>query len=127
QLLRGSASKDRIVAVWNTESEMKEKNQPIKNIKDGSIKFENVDFSYPKSKEKVLRNINLDIDSGDIVGIIRSTGSSKSTLVQLVPRLYDVSNGSVLVGGEDVRNYDMETLRDEVAFVLQKNTLFSGT
>lgn len=127
QLLRGSASVNRILEVLNTESEIEEVENPIKELKDGSIRFRNVSFSYPKSKENVLKNINLDIESGEVVGIIGSTGSSKSTLVQLIPRLYDVVEGSVSVGGVDVREYDIKSLRDQVAFVLQKNTLFSGT
>ena len=127
QLLRGIASKDRILEVWATESEIVEVNEPIYELEDGSIKFDNVNFSYAGSTEKVLRDINLDIKSGEIIGIIGSTGSSKSTLVQLIPRLYDVTDGAVLVGGKDVRKYDIKALRDQVAFVLQKNTLFSGT
>ncbi|MFY9611996.1 MAG: ABC transporter ATP-binding protein, partial [Tissierellaceae bacterium] len=127
QLLRGIASKDRILEVWNTESEIRVVDEPIKEVVDGSIRFDNVSFRYPISKEYTLRNINLDINSGETIGIIGSTGSSKSTLVQLIPRLYEVTEGRVLVGGVDVRDYDIKTLRDEVAFVLQKNTLFSGT
>lgn len=127
QLLRGSASAGRIVEILNTESEIKEINNPTRDLKDGSIKFENVSFIYPSSKENTLNNINFKIKSGETLGIIGSTGSSKSTLVQLIPRLYDVTEGSVIVGGLDVRNYDIKALRDQVAFVLQKNTLFSGT
>lgn len=127
QLLRGIASKDRILAVWNTESEILEAEEPIYTLQDGSVRFNNVDFCYPGSTEKVLKNINLNIKSGETIGIIGSTGSSKSTLIQLIPRLYDVTNGYVLVGGEDVKNYNIKALRDQVAFVLQKNTLFSGT
>ena len=127
QLLRGIASKDRILEVWNTDSEIKEIANPIKKPVDGSIKFNNVNFRYPGSKEYILRNINLHINSGEIIGIIGSTGASKSSLVQLIPRIYDVTEGSVEVSGVDVRNYDIEGLRDNVAFVLQKNTLFSGT
>ena len=89
--------------------------------------FENVSFRYPSSTEYILNNISFKIKSGETLGIIGSTGSSKSTLVQLIPRLYDVSEGSVKVGGVDVRDYNIELLRDKVAFVLQKNTLFSGT
>ena len=96
-------------------------------MKDGSIRFDKVYFRYPGSGEYALENINFDIRSGETLGIIGSTGSSKSTLVQLLPRLYDVTEGTILVGGEDVRNYNIEALRDQVAFVLQKNTLFSGT
>lgn len=127
QFLRGVASKDRILEVWGTSSEIKEKEDPVRELKDGSIQYENVNFCYPGSKENVLNNINLNIRSGEVIGIIGSTGSSKSSLVQLIPRLYDVSNGSVKVGGVDVRDYDIKLLRDQVAFVLQKNTLFSGT
>ncbi|MDD4780926.1 MAG: ABC transporter ATP-binding protein [Tissierellia bacterium] len=127
QLLRGSASAGRIAEILNTESEIKEINNPTRDLKDGSIKFENVSFIYPSSKENTLNNINFKIKSGETLGIIGSTGSSKSTLVQLIPRLYDVTEGSVIVGGLDVRNYDIKALRDQVAFVLQKNTLFSGT
>ena len=97
-------------------------------VKDGSIDFENVTFSYARNKNNlVLKNINLHIPSGTTVGIIGGTGSSKSTLTQLVPRLYDVNEGRVLVGGIDVKDYDIKTLRDAVSFVLQKNQLFSGT
>lgn len=127
QLLRGAASKERILAVWNTESELHKAKEPIKELKDGSIRFDDVCFRYPNSKERVLRDINLEIHSGETIGIIGSTGSSKSTLVQLIPRLYDATRGSVLVGGVDVKNYDLEFLRDQVAFVLQQNTLFAGT
>ncbi|MDD2495817.1 MAG: ABC transporter ATP-binding protein [Tissierellia bacterium] len=127
QLLRGSASAGRIVEILNTESEIKEINNPTRDLKDGSIKFENVSFIYPSSKENTLNNLNFKRKSGETLGIIGSTGSSKSTLVQLIPRLYDVTEGSVIVGGLDVRNYDIKALRDQVAFVLQKNTLFSGT
>ena len=127
QLLRGSASLNRIIEVLNTESEIKEKENPVKTIKEGSVSFNSVSFCYPGSSEKTLKNINFDIAPGETLGIIGSTGSSKSTLVQLIPRLYDVSEGSVKVGGVDVRDYDMKVLRDNVAFVLQNNTLFSGT
>jgi len=99
-----------------------------KEVLDGSISFENVSFGYSKGKEKyVLKNINLEIGAGETIGIIGGTGSSKSTLVQLIPRLYDVSEGSVKVGGVDIRDYKIHTLRDSVAMVLQKNVLFSGT
>lgn len=126
-LLRGSASVSRVLEVVNTETEIKEISNPINEMKDGTISFENVSFRYPSSTEYTLNNINFNIKSGETLGIIGSTGSSKSTLVQLIPRLYDVSEGSVKVGGVDVRDYNIELLRDKVAFVLQKNTLFSGT
>lgn len=127
QLLRGIASVNRILEVLNTESEIQNPEQPVKELKDGSVRFHNVSFRYPGSNEKTLKNINFHIHSGEVVGIIGSTGSSKSTLVQLIPRLYDVTEGSVMVGGIDVKKYDIKALRDQVAFVLQKNTLFSGT
>ncbi len=127
QLLRGVASKDRILEVWDTDSEIEEIGDPIEVIKDGSIKFDNVSFRYPASKDCILRNINFEINTGEVIGIIGSTGSSKSSLVQLIPRLYDTTDGAVYVGGVDVRDYDIEKLRDKVAFVLQQNTLFSGT
>ena len=101
---------------------------PVYEVKDGSVSFNDVDFSYADVEEKLsLKHVNLDIKSGETVGIIGGTGSSKSTFVQLIPRLYDVTSGSITVGGVDVRNYDLETLRNEVAVVLQKNVLFSGT
>ena len=97
-------------------------------VKDGSIHFENVDFVYAsKADKRVLNNINLSIASGETVGIIGGTGSSKSSLVQLIPRLYDVTNGRITIGGVDVRDYDLDALRNAVAMVLQKNELFSGT
>jgi ATP-binding cassette subfamily B multidrug efflux pump len=127
QLLRGSASVNRIIEVFNTEPEIKEKQNPVRIVKDSSVSFNNVSFCYPGSRERTLKNINFDIAPGETLGIIGSTGSSKSTLVQLIPRLYDVSEGSITVGGVDVKDYDMKVLRDNVAFVLQNNTLFSGT
>ncbi|MGL4106782.1 ABC transporter ATP-binding protein [Clostridium sp. LP20] len=123
-----SASAERIVEVINEETDIKNGENPIRNIKDGSIEFNNVNFAYKKdSKNYVLSDINFSIKSGETIGIIGGTGSSKSSLVQLIPRLYDVSTGEVKVGGIDVRNYDLESLRDEVSMVLQKNVLFSGT
>lgn len=124
------SSAKRIIEVLNEDSTIKNKENPIKEVKDGSIKFENVDFQYDDAKaedELPLENINIDIKSGETIGIIGSTGSSKSTIVNLIPRLYDVTKGSIKVGGIDVRDYDIETLRNEVAVVLQKNVLFSGT
>ena len=101
---------------------------PVKTVADGSIDFENVSFRYSaQAKRPALQDVNLHISSGATVGILGSTGSSKSTLVQLIPRLYDVTEGTIKVGGVDVRNYDLEVLRDNVAMVLQKNTLFSGS
>lgn len=127
QLLRGSASLNRVLEVLNTESEIKEEDEPILEVAEGSISFEDVSFSYPESKEAALKNINFQIKAGEVLGIVGSTGSSKSTLVQLIPRLYDVAGGRVRVGGKDVKEYRLKTLRDNVAFVLQNNTLFSGT
>lgn len=122
------ASAERIVEVLNEESDLKNPENPIKEIKDGSIVFQSVNFSYTGDKDKpCLMDVNIEIASGETIGIIGSTGSSKTSFVQLIPRLYDVTEGAVLVGGTDVRDYDIESLRNEVAFVLQKNVLFSGT
>lgn len=122
------ASAKRVVEVLNEESEIMNKKDAIKKIKSGSIKFENVDFSYLGRDDKLaLENINFDIPSGHKLGLIGGTGSSKSTLVQLLPRLYDVYKGSVKIDGIDVKDYDIKTLRDNVSFVLQKSVLFSGT
>ena len=122
------ASAERIVEVIKEESDISNPENPIKEIKDGSIEFDSVNFAYKKeSKNYVLSNVNLKINSGETIGILGGTGSAKSSLVQLIPRLYDVSTGSVKVSGIDVREYDLESLRDEVAMVLQKNVLFSGT
>ncbi len=122
------SSAERIVEILEEESDIQNKENPVMEVADGSIEFENVQFSYAKKADKpVLDNINLKISSGETIGIIGGTGSSKSSLVQLIPRLYDVTAGDVKVGGVDVRDYDLETLRDSVAMVLQKNVLFSGT
>ena len=122
------ASAERIVEILKEEPALKNKENPIKEVKDGSIEFENVNFSYVGDKNKTcLKNINLKINAGETVGIIGGTGSSKTTLIQLIPRLYDTTTGTVKVGGVDVKDYDIETLRNEVAIVLQKNVLFSGT
>lgn len=123
---RESAS--RIYEVLKEESDLKNKENPVFEVPDGSIEFKNVTFRYSEKADKnVLNNISVKIKSGETVGIIGGTGSSKSTFVQMIPRLYDVTEGEVLVGGNDVRDYDLETLRDSVAMVLQKNVLFSGT
>lgn len=127
QFMRGQASAKRIEEVLLMESEIKNPDTPVYQLEDGSIEFENVYFCYPGSKEKTLHDINIKIKSGEVIGIIGSTGSSKSTLVQLIPRLYDVNSGTLKVGKCDVRSYDIESLRDQVAYVLQKNVLFSGT
>lgn len=122
------ASAERIVEILNEEPALKNKGNPIKEVKNGSIEFNNVNFSYVGNKDKTcLKNINLKINEGETIGIIGGTGSSKTTLIQLIPRLYDTTTGTVKVGEIDVRDYDIETLRNEVAIVLQKNVLFSGT
>lgn len=122
------ASAQRIAELLEEKTEIASPTQPVMEVRDGSIRFEDVDFVYAsKADKKVLENINLTVASGETVGIIGGTGSSKSSLVQLIPRLYDVTGGKLLVGGTDVRKYDLETLRNAVAMVLQKNELFSGT
>ena len=128
-LSMSSASGKRIAEVLNEEPDIKAPDDPVYEIKDGSIEFLDVDFSYDKSGrgEPVLKDISLNIKSGETIGIIGGTGSSKSTLVSLISRLYDVTQGTVKVGGRDVREYDLEALRDQVSVVLQKNILFSGT
>lgn len=121
-------SAERIVEVLTEESSLQNPENPVMTVKDGSIDFENVSFKYSQKAERMaLSNINLHIRSGETIGIIGGTGSSKSTLIQLISRLYDSTEGTVRVGGVDVRDYDLETLRDQVAVVLQKNVLFSGT
>ena len=122
------ASAERIVEILEEESDLKNGSHPIYEVKNGEITFENVSFKYHQKAEKeCLSHIDLHIKSGETIGIIGGTGSSKTSLVQLIPRLYDVTSGRVTVGGVDVRDYDIETLRQEVAVVLQKNVLFSGT
>lgn len=122
------ASAQRIVEILDEEPDLKNKKNPIKEVKNGDIEFQNVGFSYVGKKNKeVLKNINLKIKSGETVGIIGGTGDGKSSLINLIPRLYDVSEGKVLVGGVNVKDYDLKALRDQVANVLQKNVLFSGT
>lgn len=122
------ASVERIYEVLTEESNLTDKENPVMHVPDGSISYENVSFSYSsKAHKKCLDHVNLNIHSGETIGIIGGTGSSKSTLVQLIPRLYDVTEGSLKVGGIDVRDYDIEALRNQVAMVLQKNELFSGT
>lgn len=123
-----ATSARRVVELLQEVPDIVNSDNPLMEVKNGRIEFKNVNFSYKKDKDSpCLKNINLVIKSGESVGILGGTGSSKSTLVQLIPRLYDTTEGSVLVGGEDVRNYDIDTLRDNVAMVLQKNVLFSGT
>ncbi|MBE7045776.1 MAG: ABC transporter ATP-binding protein, partial [Ruminococcaceae bacterium] len=122
------ACAERIVEIMSEESDIKNPEHPVMEVKNGDIRFSDVDFAYKKKGGALsLKKINLDIKSGEVVGILGGTGSSKSTLVQLIPRLYDVSTGSVSVGGVDVRDYDLTVLRDAVSFVLQKNELFAGT
>lgn len=123
-----TASAERITEVLNEKSDLANPENPVMEVKDGSIVFDHVDFAYSKdSEEPVLKNINLDIHAGETIGIIGGTGSAKSSLVNLISRLYDVTAGSVSVGGLDVRKYDMEALRNQVSVVLQKNVLFSGS
>ena len=129
-IIMAQSSAERIIEVIDEEPTIKNKEQAIKEVKNGSITFENVSFKYSDEEDEdkyALENINLDIKEGETIGIIGGTGSSKSTLVQLIPRLYDVTKGSIKVGGIDVKDYDIQSLRDAVAMVLQKNVLFSGT
>lgn len=127
-LTMAKTAAERVCEILNEVPDIKDNDAPVYEVKDGSVSFNDVDFSYADVEEKLsLKHVNLDIKSGETVGIIGGTGSSKSTFVQLIPRLYDVTSGSITVGGVDVRNYDLETLRNEVAVVLQKNVLFSGT
>jgi ATP-binding cassette subfamily B protein len=120
-------SADRIAEVIDEKSELSSPENAIEKVADGSIDFDNVTFSYSAQGEDILQEIDLHIASGETIGVIGGTGSAKSTLVSLIPRLYDVKTGSVKVGGEDVRKYDLKVLRDNVAMVLQKNVLFSGS
>ncbi|MCI9561277.1 MAG: ABC transporter ATP-binding protein [Clostridia bacterium] len=121
-------SMDRICEVLNEKPTLSRPEQPLTEVKNGSIDFENVSFAYSQKSDKtVLSDINLHIAEGETIGIIGATGSGKTSLVSLIPRLYDATSGTVKVGGEDVKNYDMDTLRNKVAMVLQKNVLFSGT
>ena len=118
----------RISEVLNQESDLVSPEKGVKEVKDGSVRFENVNFKYAAAAHKfALSDIDLDIRSGETVGILGGTGSSKTTLIQMIPRLYDATEGKVYVGGVDVKNYDLDALRKEVAVVLQKNVLFSGT
>lgn len=127
-LTMSAESGHRIVEVLEEKSTLTNPEHPVMEVKNGDVKFENVSFRYSNTAEKyALEDINLDIKSGETVGVLGGTGSSKTTLVNLISRLYDVSKGSVKVGDVDVRDYDMEVLRNQVAVVLQKNTLFSGT
>ena len=127
-IMIAEASTDRITEVLSEVPEMENGAEAVKEVKDGDIVFDNVSFSYAGEGGALsLKNVNLHIKAGQTIGIIGGTGSSKTTLVQLIPRLYDVTEGSVKVGGLDVRKYDLEALRDQVSMVLQKNVLFTGT
>ncbi len=127
-LVMVQASNQRIVEVLDEVPDIENPANPVMEVRDGSVEFDHVDFSYNKKADNcILKDISLKIKSGQVVGIIGSTGSSKTSLVSLLPRLYDVLEGSVKIGGVDVRNYDITVLRDSVAMVLQKNVLFSGT
>ncbi len=121
------ASAKRIAEVLTEQTDLRNPENPVMTVKDGSIVFNNVSFAYNKDSKAVLKDINLEIKSGETIGVIGGTGSAKSSLVNLISRLYDVTSGELLVGGLDVRKYDMEALRNQVAVVLQKNVLFSGT
>ena len=123
-----ATSAERVCEVLDEKSDITSPSKPIKEVKNGEIEFKNVSFGYNKNKDKlVLKNINLKIKSGEVIGIIGGTGSSKSSLINLISRLYDVRDGEVLLGGVNVKDYDLKVLRDNVAVVLQKNVLFSGT
>lgn len=127
-LVMVQASNQRIVEVLDEVPDIESPQSPVMEVRDGSVEFDHVDFSYNKKEDNcILKDINLKIKSGQVVGVIGSTGSSKTSLVALLPRLYDVLAGSVKIGGVDVRDYDITVLRDSVAMVLQKNVLFSGT
>ena len=122
------ASAERIVEILEEQPDLHNPGNPVTEVKNGDIDFDNVNFSYKGDEHKLaLRNVDLHIKAGQMIGILGGTGAAKSTLVQLIPRLYDVTTGSVKVGGVDVRDYDIEALREQVAMVLQKNVLFSGT
>jgi ATP-binding cassette subfamily B protein len=127
-LTLAKTSGERIVEVLDEKIDLNQKENPVTEVKDGEIVFENVNFSYSKNMENLnLEHVNVTIPSGSVVGVIGGTGSGKSTFVQLIPRLYDVTEGSVKVGGVDVREYELKALRDKVSMVLQKNVLFYGT
>ena len=121
------ASARRVAEVLDEQSDLKNGEDPVMEVKDGSVKFDHVSFAYKKDGEKALEDIDLEIKSGETIGIIGGTGAAKTTLVQLIPRLYDATSGTVKVGGQDVRRYYLAALRDAVGIVLQKNLLFSGT
>ena len=123
-----AAPVQRVIEILNEKSDLANPENPVYSLEDGSVIFKDVDFSYVgNDRKRVIKAANLSIRTGEVVGILGGTGSGKSTLVQLIPRLYDVTGGSVMVGGRDVREYDIDSLRGEVAMILQKNVLFSGT
>ena len=127
-LTMSKAAGERVCEVLEEKSDLYSPENAVMAVRDGSVEFENVGFSYSKTGDNLcLKNVNISIKSGETVGIIGSTGSSKTSFVQLIPRLYDVTEGTLKVGGVDVKEYDLDTLRNEVAMVLQKNVLFSGT
>ena len=129
-VIMATSSAERILEVIEEVPKIRNKNNAIKKVKDGSIEFKHVDFVYSDEKDPnkfALKDINIKINSGETIGIIGGTGSSKSTFVQLIPRLYDTTHGEVLVGGKNVKDYDIKSLRDAVSMVLQKNVLFKGT
>lgn len=126
-LTMSKASMDRIAEILTEQADIVNPESAVESVADGSIDFNHVNFSYRKDGQNVLEDVDVHIRSGETIGIIGGTGGSKSTFVQMIPRLYDVSEGSVCVGGIDVKKYDLDTLRDEVSMVLQKNELFSGT
>ena len=126
-LTMSKASMDRIAEILTEEAEIKNPEHPVKSVADGSIEFDHVNFAYGKNSKNVLEDVSIRIRSGETIGIIGGTGGSKSTFVQMIPRLYDTTGGEVRVGGRNVRDYDLETLRDQVSMVLQKNVLFAGT
>lgn len=126
--IMSKASVERINEVLIEVPDISNPQNPVTKVSDGSIDFDHVSFSYSQNPDKLcLKDIDLHIKSGETIGIIGGTGSAKSSLVQLIPRLYDITSGTLKVGGVDVRDYDMEVLRDAVSMVLQKNVLFSGT
>ena len=128
QISIATSSAQRVVEILNEESDIQSPKNPVTEVANGDVDFDNVSFMYAsRADKKVLDNINLHFSSGQVIGILGGTGSSKSSLVQLIPRLYDATEGSVKVGGVDVRDYELTSLRDSVAMVLQKNELFSGT
>ena len=127
-IVMARACTERVVEVLDEQPDIKAPENPVMSVKNGSIEFENVSFSYNKDMSNcVLSDVSLSVESGQVVGIIGGTGSSKTTLISLLPRLYDATSGKIKIGGVDVRDYDLEVLRDAVSVVLQKNVLFSGT